>query len=477
MENLFYRFRTIEQLLDKYDELENQEIYFARPDELNDPMEGYRDFIWQGDTIIWKSFIKHYLLCLERMCSILALSGEKYEMSADQIPVFIVEDDFPTPQYKELFNKITDCFFQHTELNDLVTLLASRSTPIRRNELILLLSAMHPIALKVILTEFESAGFISQRISDRQFADHLLKDIINSKFIESLEETLLKEAEAENAINILFDAYKTIQDQTDLIHRYSGMIDNSKKNNNLVQLEFPEIYVKQLEKLVYPPWYTACFMSDCRNSSIWGHYADNHKGVCLIFRTERQIIKLTGINGWSYEGPLKGARNQKFYPIDYTRGYGQIDFFRSLGRVQVGKLKTFWYSDGSRTSICADEIFSSEKQWQEKYWENFFRDITVKANDWKYENEYRLILASAFDDFKEEENRKLHYDFKSLVGIIFGINTSREDKIRIMKIIDDKCSKHDREDFKFYQAYYSADEGCINHEELSLIKYKNDQSK
>lgn len=38
-----YRFRGADALLDKYQELENQTIYFASPDELNDPMEGFRD--------------------------------------------------------------------------------------------------------------------------------------------------------------------------------------------------------------------------------------------------------------------------------------------------------------------------------------------------------------------------------------------------------------------------------------------------
>jgi len=39
-----YRFRKIENLLDKYHELENQEIYFADVAELNDPMEEFREF-------------------------------------------------------------------------------------------------------------------------------------------------------------------------------------------------------------------------------------------------------------------------------------------------------------------------------------------------------------------------------------------------------------------------------------------------
>jgi hypothetical protein len=36
-----YRFRPVRFLLDEpYEELNKQKIFFARPDELNDPMEG-----------------------------------------------------------------------------------------------------------------------------------------------------------------------------------------------------------------------------------------------------------------------------------------------------------------------------------------------------------------------------------------------------------------------------------------------------
>ncbi|HTV26374.1 MAG TPA: hypothetical protein VMF32_01180 [Xanthobacteraceae bacterium] len=36
-----YRFRPTNAVLDQYEELAKQEIYFSPPEELNDPMEGY----------------------------------------------------------------------------------------------------------------------------------------------------------------------------------------------------------------------------------------------------------------------------------------------------------------------------------------------------------------------------------------------------------------------------------------------------
>jgi hypothetical protein len=60
----FYRFRSVDALLGERAELDSQEIYFASPAELNDPMEGFKDLYWQGDEIVWRNLIRHYALCL-----------------------------------------------------------------------------------------------------------------------------------------------------------------------------------------------------------------------------------------------------------------------------------------------------------------------------------------------------------------------------------------------------------------------------
>ncbi len=46
----FYRYRSATAALDGYHELERSEIYFSTPSELNDPMEGFKDLIWLGES-------------------------------------------------------------------------------------------------------------------------------------------------------------------------------------------------------------------------------------------------------------------------------------------------------------------------------------------------------------------------------------------------------------------------------------------
>jgi hypothetical protein len=143
-----------------------------------------------------------------------------------------------------------------------------------------------------------------------------------------------------------------------------------------------------------------------------------------------------------------------------------------LGRLPRPVLTKSWYTDknGSK-SVCADDVFEFEEQWRERYWARFYQGITTKLKDWAYEEEYRLILSSTLIDFTDPNSRKLKYDFSDLESITFGINTSTEDKLKIMKIIEAKCKKENRKEFKFYQADYYWQTGSIERSELSLLKF------
>ncbi len=268
----FYRFRRIANLIGEFKELENQSIFFAGPDLLNDPMEGFRDIYWSGDFIVWKNLFRHYLLCLERLCSLFLLSGEDYPISKNDMPVFHGEEDFPTPMYKDLFYKISNKFFENSNLITLIKSISERSTPVRRDELFFYLSSLHGFALETIYGEYEKKGFISTIPQNYNTADKPIKDLVDKNFIGTLEKSLKEKNSDDEIFSAIFAAHKHTHSQIHLIHRHKGIINIDKKNSNLVINDFSEEYISQLEKLVFPEWYTACFMTECKSSSVWGHY-------------------------------------------------------------------------------------------------------------------------------------------------------------------------------------------------------------
>lgn len=110
MINEFYRFRSISSLIGNFEELENQSIYFAEPQFLNDPMEGYRDVYWEGDFIVWRNLFNHYLLCLEKACSLVIISGEEHQFVKMIYPFFLEQTTFQLlhiKNYSILFLRIS----------------------------------------------------------------------------------------------------------------------------------------------------------------------------------------------------------------------------------------------------------------------------------------------------------------------------------------------------------------------------------
>lgn len=454
MANIFYRFRSINSLLE-YKELENQIIYFAPPEDLNDPMEGYIDIVWSGDEIVWKNFFRHYLLCLERVVSLLVIGGEKYTISEKNIPVFDNIEHFPTSEYKELFEKISSEFIDC--LLPLIKKIAIRSTAIRRDELYFYLDIVHFIALDVIEKNYIKNKFIPVSKSPKIIRKAGLKYIID--FIDSLE----KEIQSNNNFSEkdIFLMQKSIRENLKLHQNLEHRLIIDNPNRNFVFIDFIDKYLLSIERLIYPKWHTACFMKECHNSSVWGHYGDNHKGVCLIFKSDNMSINLSSAEN--------GRSTYKFEKINYQHKFPEIDFFKSIGRLTAHRLKKDWYTDeNGNSSYVAKSVLGNVEIWRKKYWTTYNKIFLTKTKDWEYEKEYRLILSSTLSDYETKEERLLNYDFKSLKGLIFGIKTTMKDKIKIIDILKKKLKEEKRDDFELYQAYFSSEKQNIQYSKISL---------
>jgi Protein of unknown function (DUF2971) len=81
-------------------------------------------------------------------------------------------------------------------------------------------------------------------------------------------------------------------EQALLTAKYNNPGFAANHNTALIMGEFPIQYVKLLEKPVLGDWYTACFSKNFVNSSMWGHYANKHKGVCLKFNSGRHRTRI-----------------------------------------------------------------------------------------------------------------------------------------------------------------------------------------
>lgn len=248
----------------------------------------------------------------------------------------------------------------------------------------------------------------------------------------------------------------------------------------VISSTFPNVYLHSLEYLSFGDWYTACFVADPSQASMWGYYGDSHRGACLKFKTTTlpegepalRLNRQIGIGGPPHAPEHIFAYSpQPLQQVHYANRYPEVDFFRSLGTL-VPAQAAFWFrgEDGTMSATRKDLVLQTE-EWRKQYWATFHAGVTNKLTDWQHEQEYRITLQSNLVDLSNPAERTLKYRFEDLQGIIFGMNMSTEDRAAIVRIIAAKCVETGRTDFEFYQAYYSRLSGKVEAAQWDLVKF------
>lgn len=155
---------------------------------------------------------------------------------------------------------------------------------------------------------------------------------------------------------------------------------------------------------------------------MWSHYADSHKGMCLVF--DANII----------------SKHFNCQPVKYKNAYPSF-------------------------KQCLDS---------RKHQLNLAPLILTKSKHWKYESEVRLIVEP--ESINEEGTKRLiKIPSNALVGVIFGCESSYHDKEIIREILKSKSRK-----VEFYDARKSSiefslvinpEKGILAWEQLSEVPY------
>ena len=385
--------------------------------------------------------------------------GDSKALDAGSIPILECWDKPRSSKEQKLFRDIWNKFHNLPNIQEILDALANARRKIRYGEIVYYFQNMQNfVLLDSIQKSHIDYGLMSES-EPLQPSEELSVAESMEKLLDFIK--LIEAVENEQEVRDLFQVFGEMHDNMVFTARYNTH-EISTNNNLLTMFDFPKVYMEQLERLLWPKWYTACFTKSYHNSSLWAKYADGHKGVCLIFEAvktgDSHILKLN-------------PRSIPFYGVSYADKPDEIDFFRTICRLPLGTLMKLWYTDqDGNISECAAHIGpdGDEDTWRKSYWENFFRDISIKTRDWEYEQEYRLILEDGLSQFDKKDDRILTYNFNSLKGIIFGMRTSTEDKVRIIEIIKKKCEEYNRNDFKFFQTYYSPESGHFCKYEIPL---------
>jgi hypothetical protein len=476
-----YRYRSARAVLEEFEELEKQEIYFSTTDELNDPMEGFKDLFWSGDEIVWRSFLKHYVFCLIHTTYHAFMMGPEFDRRHVERVALAAPDSLPDAPIREIYKRLSTAFLADEAVKTFLTAVSCRNEPVRRNELMGYMRVLHPLALTPIFQDFHSRGLWPDMtpMPEGQM-EKLRQNAI--KLIQAMTKLPGKKNFRKKFSDAVFAAGEATYAQLQLIAEYN--LPDSGKKSPLMFLgsNFPGAYLAALDKLVHRDWYVACFTTRPANHSMWSTYGDGHRGVCLVFKATPNaagepcllINRVVGASGSRNGETTYSSRfvSHDARPVRYSTSYPAIDFFRSLGTIRQMDMNNFWYrDDNGKFSTCREAVYSDEDTWRTQYWETFGQSALYKTPEWAHEEEYRIVVHSFFD-MSTKNQRKLKYRFEDLAGIVFGARTDTDVKLKIMRIVDKKCAETGRSNFEFYDVRYTP-ETSFRVDKLSLLKYEH----
>lgn len=415
--NEIYRFRSIKQVLCKHHEIETQTIFLSRPEQLNDPMENSRELVWKHtNSEVWNLVFGRFL--------------HWYDQLED-----VGSDGSAKGDFINLYQNPGRRSFQERRLQiQLISQLTKANREIAKYEMLMVFHFIY-----------------YQLLSTLEIGDATDFEVPWDEYFEGME---VLESRGE-------DVY--VKDMI-LNHasKITGFIINHKRRwykqgNPEDRAEYsylPELFLNWSERHIFPKYYIACFSDSYSDATMWSHYADGHKGVCLIFGTVCD----------DGERFLQGGDTDIFGKY-HLRKVNYLPEIKPLNILMMLEELEDW-----RNQIVASP---HTRIWPSGYLTRFRKIIVAKTSDWRRENEYRLIWENLQEDQGQPEpsaprcEQIMRYDFETLKGIIFGANTSDKDKIDVMAEIEKKCANGNVGEFKFYQAYF--ENGLVKIYEIEVL--------
>ncbi len=453
----FYRFRPLKWICD---EIEQEYLFFSKPTDLNDPLEGFQDIYFSGDILLWNNLLLHYFGYLQKSIFDLREIGKPYNLDLLSNIQYFESKRFLKRPSSKCVNKF---IIEHRKLRYFIKRISAYSL---KNKL--LISDLQ--AILSILTIY-----YYRRILKINFYSGIIP-FLDAKKIQSIEllRRLIVELDIfDKPINSLFDAIESQNEQFRIIVKYN---DSEKLINHSLSsfiLGFSKNYCQKIKTLILNNWHNVSFSTHCSNAAIWGYYAENHKGVCLEYN--QKISPKVTMQGKKYSTPLS---SMKMHKVDYNCSHIEIDFFNEIGTIPKQQLIDDWYADDSGNTHPYKNKLDND-DWLSAHWDKLSSSLIVKTHHWRHESEYRLVHFNIDDrDVPTKDkicymipDQKIKYGFNHLQGIIFGIKTPDEIRNKILKIIENKYQINSNLDIKFYQAYYNHEKELIDKKHLDYIKF------
>lgn len=428
--NVLFRFRPLKitSRKDVVSELRNREIFFASLDENNDPTEGMFSPYWQGTPLVWRYTIRKYLYTLGTML-IVGMVGptEKIEKAFQYVFGFSILR--PKKKLRVMDRYVDKILNTNQIIKNLIQTLGTNRYSYQE---IVEVFAVHNMYFLQLITQ----ELLKKDPNNSLFKS--CRDLYPEKYVLSFE---LSPSEPKIASNKIHQAKE-----------FSILKSLSEQKIPFRGRTFKRILY--FEKYFFSSWvfasiprkYVCCFCQTPVDASLWGYYAEKHKGICLIFDSDTITSKI-----------IKNSKGQTptLNPIKYVTRTKDINIFKCLRNLTSFRPNEWFGNVRDRRdpliSFYQDRLKSS----------TYIKEIeahilTHKLNLWAHEQETRMTMLSINMLPLPIDRRLYHYHPSLLKGIVFGIKTPLDYKIKIIKLLlkqQNRC--------KFYQAQFESKKSKI----------------
>ena len=187
--------------------------------------------------------------------------------------------------------------------------------------------------------------------------------------------------------------------------------------------------------------YFVSFSKSRDNLLMWSHYANNHRGYCLVFRPiDNKIIQhqFWLKTGFAYDTPNASFFQQMQFKFP-EKGFPMHDIVYSE-ELPTNQNAFLFFPNVVHPEHSVNEIDAAYRSLTDAY--------LRKNTAWNYEEEARLLISGGIQQMARKmlhlskHERLFHYDPSQLVGIILGARMSAEQRSQIEEIIQQKLNVH-----------------------------------
>ena len=183
-------------------------------------------------------------------------------------------------------------------------------------------------------------------------------------------------------------------------------------------------------KLLLSEWGLACFTKDFQNPYLWSAYADQHRGVCLVF--DRKALQDLEPPEYTAEVEIDDVRYEMTKP--------EIEFFTNVPMLSGLEYKRLFSDEnGVPSPLCPFLPIDDDKR--ERAWlqrrESSRENLLTKHLQWQAEQEVRMFCRFDLGGVmgSEPNRHTVQYPIWALKDIMFGERAEDEAKRDILEVI------------------------------------------